>query len=111
MTIAYTKTINSLPSYKEIDGNSDVVFSISWNLSGKEGAFSSGTSLNTQVPYVAGQPFTPYADLTQEQVLGWIDQYTPEVQMTEAEETIAKNIAQKQTVVIPPLPWPVPPPV
>ena len=97
--------------YKEIDGNSDVVFSVNWSLAGKDGAFISGMPMKTDVPYVAGQPFVPYADLTQTDVMAWIDQYTPEDEMTVAQEQIAANIAQQQTVVVPPLPWPVPPPV
>lgn len=110
MTIVYTKEIGSLPAYREIDGNSDVVFAVNWTLVGAEGVFSASSTLCTEVPYVAGSPFTPYADLTQEQVLGWINQYTDPLSISSAETSISYAIAQQQTVTIPPLPWSPPPP-
>lgn len=109
MTTEYTRSILNLPCYAEIDGNSDVVFSVGWLLIGTDGNFSASWNMTTQVPYVAGDPFIPYADLTETEVNAWIDQYTPQEQITQAETYIQNSITTQQTVVVPPLPWEPPP--
>jgi len=91
--------------YVQIDGQTDVVFSISWQLNGADGSFNSSIGWVTEVPYVAGQPFTPYADLTQDQVLAWIDQYTSAQQMAVLKQIVADNIAIQKEITYPPLPW------
>jgi hypothetical protein len=55
-------------------------------------------------PYTPKSPFTPYADLTQDQVWGWIN---PSIDRPEIEANLQALIdAQKNpTVVTPPLPW------
>jgi hypothetical protein len=105
MTVAYTKTINSMQAYKDIDGETNVVFSIMWNLVGEENGFTTSCPATTYVPYVAGQPFTPYADLTQAQVLAWIDEYTPLIQMQQYQGMVAYSLQQMQNVETPSLPW------
>lgn len=110
--ITYTKTISSMQAYKEIDGESNVVFGINWNLVGEENGFTTSCPATTYVPYVAGQPFTPYADLTQAEVLAWIDLYTPLSQMQSFQNTVAFSLQQQQQQETPSLPWapaPVPP--
>lgn len=112
MAVVYTKTINSMQAYKEIDGESNVVFSIMWNLVGEENGVSTSCPATTNVPYVAGQSFTPYADLTKAEVEAWIDAYTPLSQMQQMQNTISFYIQQNQQQEVPPLPWasaPVPP--
>jgi len=110
--ITYTKSITSMQAYKQIDGESNVVFGISWSLIGTENGFTVSAPAETYVPYTAGQPFTPYADLTQAQVFAWIDQYTPLTQMQSFQNTIAFSLQQQQQQETPTLPWapaPVPP--
>jgi hypothetical protein len=105
MATVYTKRISTLQSYKEIDGNTDVVFTVNWNLYGDDNGITGSTPCNTVVPYISGQPFTPFADLTEEQVLGWIDTYTTPVAMQQYTDAVNESIqAQQQLVVLPP-PW------
>jgi hypothetical protein len=105
MAITYTKTINSLQSYKEVDGNTDVVFTINWNLNGDDNGVTAFTPGTTTVPYIAGQPFTPFADLTEAQVLNWIDIYTTLVAMNQYENIVSQSILAKQQLVSLPPPW------
>lgn len=105
MTIIYTKQIISLECYADIDGEADVVFTINWNLYGNENIYSASVPCTTKVPYVAGQPFIPYADLTETQVIAWIDEYTTPETMASYENIIATNIEKQKVVVTPPLPW------
>ena len=110
--ITYTRTINSMQAYKEIDGETNVVFSIMWSLVGSENGFTTSCPVTTYVPYTAGQPFTPYADLTQEQIFAWIDQYTPLAQIQAFQNTVSFSLQQQQQQEDPALPWnptPVPP--
>lgn len=105
MAIVYSKQIISLQCYAQIDGETDVVFTINWVLYGNEGIYSSSLLCATPVPYVAGQTFIPYADLTEAQVLAWINEYTTPEWMSSYEKTIADNIEQQKVIVTPPLPW------
>jgi hypothetical protein len=105
MTIPYTKIINSMSCYSDIDGETDVVFTINWVLNGNEGVLNASYPCATSVPYTAGQPFIPYADLTQEQVLAWIDEYTDPDMMASYYKFIDDSIEQQKVIVTPPLPW------
>ena len=109
MAAEYTQTIDSLPAYAQIDGNSDVVFAVNWTLTGVDGAFSASNPMVTKVPYVAGDPFIPYADLTQDQVFAWIAQYTPAEIIASTEEVLQRSIDQQKAVNVLPLPWTPPP--
>lgn len=105
MTIVYTKTINSMQAYKDIDGETNVVFGIMWNLVGEENGLTASCPATTYVPYSAGQPFTPYDQLTQQQVLNWIDQYTPLAQMQQYQNSVNFSLQQQQQQEISSLPW------
>jgi hypothetical protein len=98
--------IVSMPSYAHIDGQSDVVFEVNWACQAMDGkvalnAFTVGT---VPVTYTAGSPFTPYDQLTQEQVWGWIN---PSIDRPAVEANLQAMVdAQKNPeVVTPPLPW------
>jgi hypothetical protein len=103
--ISFNWSIISMPSYANIDGQSDVVFQVNWACNGADDGGNSATS-NGSVPvtYTAGTPFTPYDQLTQEQVWGWIN---PSIDRPAIEANLQAMIdAQKNPpVVTPPLPW------
>jgi hypothetical protein len=103
MTV-YIWQILSMPSYSQIDGETDVVFQVNWQCVAKDGIYGATSNGSVPVAYTAGTPFTPYADLTQEQVWGWIN---PSIDRTEVEANLQAMIdAQKNPpVVTPPLPW------
>lgn len=114
MSIAYEKEIVSLDCYSQLDSETDVVFTINWLLVGVENPYTYKLACSVSVPYVAGQPFTPYNELTQQQVTAWIDEYTVPEMMASYELAVAKGIEQQKEIVSPPLPWippspPVPP--
>lgn len=96
--------IVSMPAYPQAEGQTDVVFQVNWQCHAQENSYGSTSLGSVPVTYVAGTPYTPYADLTQEQVWGWIN---PSIDRTEIEANLQAMIdAQKTpTVVTPPLPW------
>lgn len=103
--------IVSMPAYSQIDGQSDVVFQVNWlcdavsDPDSQTGlSFMAKTAGSVSVTYTAGSPFTPYNQLTQEQVWGWIN---PSIDRPEIEANLAAMIDAQTNppVVTPPLPW------
>ena len=82
----------------------DVVYNVHWTCAGVDGEFNGSVYSTCSVPG-PGDPFTPYTDLTQEQVLGWI--WANGVDKASAEAAVEAQIeGQKNpTSVTPPLPW------
>lgn len=104
----YEWNILSLSCYPQAEGEQDVVFQVSWQCAASEGSFPNafGAVATGCVPvtYQAGTTFTPYDQLTQDQVWGWVNS---QIDRTQIEEGLQVQInAQKTPVVVtPPLPW------
>ena len=99
-----TWTITAMDAYPHEQGNADVVFNVHWTCSGTDGDYSGSVYSTCQVPYTGGK-FTPYDQLTQQQVLGWI--WANGVDQSATEAAVAQQIATAKNppVVTPPLPW------
>ena len=96
--------IVSMPAYSQIDGQSDVVFQVNWQCNANDDGYQANTFGSVPVTYTAGSPFTPYDQLTQEQVWGWID---PSIDRLAIEANLQAMIDEQKnpSVVTPPLPW------
>ena len=103
MTVFYWSII-SMPAYPQAEGETDVVFQVNWQCQAQDGAYSATSAGTVPVTYTAGTPFTPYADLTQDQVWGWIN---PSIDRPEIEANLQAMIGEQKNppVVTPPLPW------
>jgi hypothetical protein len=90
--------------YPQENGNTDVVFTVHWTCSGTQDTYTASVYSTCSVPG-PGTPFTPYADLTQEQVLGWI--WANGVDQAATEAAVQQQIDNQinPPVVTPPLPW------
>jgi hypothetical protein len=97
--------IEQLNCYPQAEGQTDVVFTVHWRLTGTDGTYSGSVYSTCGVTYVAGAPYTPYADLTQDQVLGWI--WASGVDKDSAEAAVQTQIDNQinPPVVSPQLPW------
>lgn len=104
MTTLFNWKITSMPAYPKAEGQTDVVFEVNWQCQAQDGDYFASANGSVPVTYVAETPYTPYADLTQEQVWGWIN---PSIDRPEIEANLQAMIdAQKNPpVVTPPLPW------
>jgi hypothetical protein len=100
-------TIQSMPAYPQAEGQTDVVFQVNWQCNAQDGGYQANSFGSVSVTYVAGAPYTPYDQLTQEQVWGWVNTW---IDRPEIEANLQALIdAQKNPeVVTPPLPWPQP---
>lgn len=109
MTAIITWAITKMDCYPEIDNETDVVFNVHWSCSGvqTEGDTTyNGSAYGTQTVTIdAGAPFTPYDQLTQEQVLGWVWAAGVNKDMTETAVQLQINNQINPPVVTPPLPW------
>ena len=107
MAITNTWTVTQMDCYPEAEGETDVVFTVHWTLSGTDGAHTGSVYGTVGVTYEAGTPYTPYADLTQDQVVGWVQAALGEEQVAAYEANVAKQIedAINPPVATPPLPW------
>jgi hypothetical protein len=89
----------------------DVVITADWRCNGSQDQYS-GTCYGSASFAPPTENFTPYEDLTQDQVLGWC--YASGVDKTAIEANVSLQIENQinPPVVAPPLPWlPVPEPV
>jgi hypothetical protein len=105
--ITNTWAVTQMDAYPERDGKTDVVFTVHWTLTGSEAGFV-GTAYGTQgVTVDPDAPFTPYADLTQEQVVGWVKAAMGAERVAELEAGVANQINEQivPSAVTPPLPW------
>lgn len=100
-----TWTVTQMDCYPQADGETDVVFTVHWTCAGVDGDYSASVFNTCPVTVSPDEPFTPYADLTQDQVLNWI--WTSGVDKDATEAAVAQLIQNQinPPVVTPPLPW------
>lgn len=109
MSIEYNWKVEQLEVVPQQEGKENVVVTVHWRVIGEEvvedktfyGSVYSSTSLTLNIE---GE-FTPFENLTEEQVIGWIQ--GSGVDKTATEESIFKQIEdQKNPPIIKPiLPW------
>lgn len=93
-------------STQPVEGFNEVVLTAGWRCNAVDGDFSTTAygSVGFPQPQENGQ-FTPYNELTQEQVLGWV--WENGVDKDEVESNLDKQLETRVNppVIIPPLPW------
>jgi hypothetical protein len=105
-----TWKITDLTCYPQSAGQTDVVFQIKWmctvNYLSSDGevGFQQKQAGSCELSYSEGDPFTPYSDLTEDQVWGWVD---AQVDRSAVEDALNAEIDAQvtPTQVNPPLPW------
>jgi hypothetical protein len=107
MATTYNWTVSALDCYPEYEGHEDVVFVCHWTLSGTDGEHTAGVYGSVGVSLDEGGTFTPYADLTEAQVIGWVQDALGTEQVDAYEANVAAQIEAQinPPVVTPPLPW------
>lgn len=107
MAITNTWSVVSMDCYPELDGDTDVVFTVHWTLNGTDGTYNGSVYGSVGVTLDAGAAFTPYDQLTEAQVIGWVQDALGEEQVASYEANVAQQIENQinPPVVTPPLPW------
>jgi hypothetical protein len=101
----FTTTITSMYTLPQVDGQTDVVVNALWEVTGVDGSNTASIGGNTQFTLEQGAGFTPYASLTEAQVIGWI----PESQITSAQQCVQGQLDSMANPPVSPaaqaLPW------
>ena len=105
MPATITWTISQLDCYPQADGHTDVVTTAHWQCTGVQDTFTSQVYSTCSFPPPEGSDFTPYDQLTQDQVLGWI--WANGVNQAATEAAVAQQIEMQKNppTIQPPLPW------
>ena len=111
MTNSYQWAVNTLTAYPKVDGLTDVVFQVAWVCSGTDGVNNTATYGSVDLTLDPAAPFTPYADLALNQVLGWVFNALGIDGTAAAKTNCDEQLAAMATpaTVAPPLPWNMPP--
>lgn len=107
MTTTYIWSVVQMDAYPEYEGHTDVVFTVHWTLTGTDGEHTAGVYGSVGLTLDPEAPYTPYADLTEAQVIGWVKDALGEDQVAAYEVNVANQIAAlvNPPVVTPALPW------
>jgi hypothetical protein len=105
MSTVITWNISVLNCIPQTAEGADYVICCHWQCNGVDGQYNGSVYSTTSFAVVQGENFTPYNQLTQDQVLGWIWANGVDKAATEAavEGQIQNQI--NPPIVSPPLPW------
>jgi hypothetical protein len=107
MALTNTWNVVQMDAYPQYHDETNVVFQVHWNLTASDGEYTGYVYGSVRVMIEEGTVFTPYENLTKEQVIGWVKNALGEEQVTSYEKNVEKQIesARNPTVVKPALPW------
>ena len=107
MATTYQWNIQAMDCVPQEDGHTDVVVVAHWNVSATDGTYTSSAYGTQSFTLEQGGSFTPYADLTQEQVVGWVQEAMGIDAVTKLQENLDKQIENQinPPIVTLPLPW------
>lgn len=101
-----TWAVTKLAAYPQYQGQTDVVFSVTWTCSAADGELKASVCGDTRVQWQAGAPFTPVDQLTEAQILGWVFEVLG-ARKEIVERDVAADVEVQKTPepVFPSLPW------
>ena len=73
MANSYSWVISALECYPEHEGHTEVVFQVHWRRQATDGTHTADIYGSQTVTLDPSAPFTAYADLTEAQVIGWLE--------------------------------------
>ena len=104
MSTVITWNISQLDCVPQTAEGEDFVVTVHWQCNGVDGTYSGQVYSTTSFAVVEGA-FTAYADLTQDQVLGWVWANGVDKDATEAAVEGQIEAQINPPIVAPPLPW------
>jgi hypothetical protein len=107
MANTYNWVISQLEAYPEHEGKTDVVFTVHWRRQATDGTYNADIYGSQAVTLDPSATYIPYAELTEADVIGWLEDAmgaeTLEAQKTALDKQIEDQI--NPPVVRPALPW------
>lgn len=103
----YSWIISQLECYPQHEGNQDVVFTIHWRRQATDGTHTADIYASQSVTLEPDAPFTPYDQLTEEQVIGWLETALGAETLAAQETALDQQIENQinPPVIRPKLPW------
>ena len=105
----YTWSILQMSVLPVLDGQADVVVSAQWNILGQDQEYIYNLAGWENFTLKQGEGFTPYDQLTEAQVIGWVQDTMGENQVSSLEASVQGSLdALINPPVVPqdiPLPW------
>lgn len=118
MSNTYAWSVLGMSAYPEYESQTDVVFLVSYQCTATSSTINPKTNTPYQssnggsvsVSYTAGSPYTPYSQLTQSQVIGWVQAALGAEGVAQIEAACDSGISSQiaPPIVNPPLPWQTP---
>ena len=102
MTTNFTWSVANMEHYTS-DG---VVFTIHYTVNAEDGTYSSGAYGSVGLEKREPGNMIPYADLTEEIVIGWVKDHFGEEKVAEIEDALQQQLDQQHApTTAPGLPW------
>ena len=107
MANTYNWVISQLDAYPQHEGHTDVVFTVHWRRQATDGTHNADIYGSQAVTLDAEAPFTPYDQLTETQVIEWLEDAMGAETLAAQKAALDQQIENQinPPVVNPPLPW------
>ena len=109
MAIAYDWIIEQLAVKPQEGDLSEVVVLVNWRLRAKQDSFVADAYGQVALGPPSPASYTPYAELTEEMVVEWVQSELGEESVAAMDLSLAGQIERMENppIITPPLPWPV----
>lgn len=103
----YNWTISALDCKPLEDGHKDIVVTAHWRVDATDGTNTTGVYGTQSFTLTEGADFTPFEELTETQVVGWVQSGMGVDAVTALQENLDKQIENlvNPPIVSPALPW------
>jgi len=101
----FTTTVTQMFTLPQEAGQTDVVVNVQYLVTGVNGAYTANIGFSQQFTIQQGGSFTPYAQLTEAQVIGWADPQTVSNMQACVQGQIDSMINPPVSPSSQPLPW------
>ena len=101
----FTTTVQTMYTLPQVDGQTDVVVNVNYLVTGVDGTYTAEIGFSQQFTIQQGEAFTPYAQLTEAQVVGWADPQTVSNMQACVQGQIDSMITPPVSPSSQPLPW------
>jgi hypothetical protein len=108
MAITYNFKVTNINCYSEYESLTYLAFNVCWIYIGTDGEYTSNMIGNTEIPYDPNTEYIPYGQLTETEVISWIEQYTDPQVISDAQTRIELKINELKNpinTINPKLPW------
>ena len=91
----YTWKINALDAYPQFEGKTDAVFNVHWTRTADDDQGHTASVYGTQAIGLTEGPYTPFDQLTEQQVTVWIENAMGAAAVEAMNDTLARMIADQ----------------